>query len=105
MTKWINTYIGTKIHQFRIEANLSQETLGGVLNVSRTSIANYEAGNQAISIVDLFQVAIFLNKKISDFLPPIEEIKSRIKPPEQKVTENDTMPESIKKDITSFIKK
>ena len=50
-------YLGKKIRELRIENNLTQADLAEELNVSRTTIANYENGNRCPSMDLLLQLA------------------------------------------------
>lgn len=59
--------LADKIRELRIEKNLTQADLAKVLNVSRTTIANYENGNRSPSMDLLLQLADFF-QVTTDFL-------------------------------------
>lgn len=105
MHNWINTYIGKKIFEYRKESGISQEALGKDLDLSRTSIANYEAGTQSIAIADLFKIAIIFKKDISIFLPAMSDVKNLMKTPVQKILEDNKLPTEIKEELTLFLKR
>lgn len=105
MLTWINSYIGEKIAEYRKQKGHTQEDLGNALNLSRASIANFEAGTQAISIIDLYKIAIKLDEDIAAFLPKIDEVKTLIRAPEQKIKEDQLLTDEKKEKLTSIIKK
>lgn len=105
MFSWINSHIGKKISEYRKLDGCTQEDLGKALNLSRASIANFEAGTQAISIIDLYKVAIKLEKDVKVFLPKIDEVQNLIKEPEQKIQEDKSLTEEKRVKWTSIIKK
>ena len=105
MLIWININIGKKILAFRKEKDLTQEELGKALNLSRTSIANFEAGTQAVSIVDLYKIALETDKDIIDFLPDTKDVKTFVEmEPTEKIQEDNTLSPDAKFTLTSFIK-
>lgn len=77
---FIYVLIGKKIKEKRLDAVKSQAELAEAINVSRASLANYESGNTAIYISDLYLIAEQLGKDIYDFLPSIDEIRSATLP-------------------------
>ena len=105
MKKNIYNSIGRKIYQFRTAADLSQEAVATSLGISRASIANYEAGNQEVSIETLYKIAYILKKRIVDFLPSDQEIIDLMKQPTQKIAEDNLLPDEVKEELSSFFKK
>ena len=82
--------IGENIKKHREASNITsekitQQTLAEALEVSRVSIANYEAGNQAVYISDLYKIADYLQVDISEFLPQLNDVI--IASPEEKLAE------------------
>lgn len=75
------------------------------MDLSRASIANYEAGTQSVSIADLYKIAITLKRDISDFLPNISDVKNLMKPPVQKILEDNELLPERKEELASFLKK
>lgn len=64
-SKRINPYfcyknLGKKIKQFRLKLNLTQQDLGDLVGLTRTSIVNIEAGRQKILFHTLYDFAIAL---------------------------------------------
>jgi len=96
--------IGEKIKSFR-QGKMSQQQLADSLNLTRTSITNFEMGNQRIQIDTLWKIAEFLDITIQDLLPTKEEvgplqeellednekewIKSVMKVAQKEITKND----------------
>ena len=66
-------FLGNKIQEYRKLKNYSQEQLGKVIDLSRTSIVHIEKGNQKIPIYKLFILAFELNIEIGNFFPRIEK--------------------------------
>jgi len=97
--KLIYTLIGKRIKDKRNAAGKLQAKLAESIGVSRASLANYESGNTAIYISDLYLIADQLGKDINEFLPSVEEIKSASSP-EKRL---DKLENSKKKEILDFI--
>lgn len=96
--------VGKKIRALRENAKITQDTLAQILGVSRASVANYESGKQAIYLSDIFKIADYLNVRIQDILPSIEEIKAKSSP--VKALEKDkSLEKEDKKEIKDFINK
>ena len=74
--KTINVYVGGQIADFRIEQHKTQAHVANILGKSRASVANIEAGKQAVSIESLFILADWLDYEVSDFLPSREWYKT-----------------------------
>ena len=72
--------IGEKIKEHRTKKSLTQEDLAKELDASRASMVNYESGEQAIYISDLFQLADFFRVDIKDLLPTLKEVKEKSTP-------------------------
>ncbi|MEG0380434.1 MAG: helix-turn-helix transcriptional regulator [Kurthia sp.] len=62
-------FVGNKIKEIRKRNNLKQSDLAKKINVSNTSISEYERGNVNIDADTLFQIAAALNVKVDDFFP------------------------------------
>lgn len=76
----IYEYVGEKIKYFRernesYQEKITQERLANEIGVSRVSVANFENGKQAVYLSDLYKIADFLKKDLSEFLPSIDEVK------------------------------
>ncbi len=97
----IYVLIGKRIKDGREAAGLSQAKLADAIKVSRASLANYESGNTAIYISDLYLIAEHTGKDITDFLPSIDEIKAAALPERllEKLESNEQ-----KEEIMGFIK-
>lgn len=67
--------IGNRIIKFRKKSGYSQEQVGGALGLSRTSIANIEAGRQHFMVDTLLMFCAVFNCKTKDLLPEIPEIE------------------------------
>lgn len=81
--------IGRKIREKRIakESGLSQDKLAELLNMSRASIVNIEAGRQRPPVHILWKIAEFLNTKISEVMPTETEYAQYLvsKDPREKI--------------------
>jgi transcriptional regulator with XRE-family HTH domain len=64
--------IGEQIKEKRLAASLKQEDLAGKVGLTRSSIAQMEAGKQAPSIFLLYQLCDALNADIFKMLPKDE---------------------------------
>jgi transcriptional regulator with XRE-family HTH domain len=64
--------IGEQIKEKRLAASLKQEDLAGKVGLTRSSIAQIEAGKQAPSIFLLYQLCNALNADIFKVLPKDE---------------------------------
>ena len=67
LEKRIDKHIGAKLALRRRERNLSQEDLGGLLDVSQATIHHYEKGNDRISASRLLSIARALESNIAYF--------------------------------------
>lgn len=65
-------YIGNKIRSYRLKNNMKQVDLAKLLDVSNTSISEYERGNVKFDADTLFRLAEIFDVKVSDFFPPTE---------------------------------
>jgi transcriptional regulator with XRE-family HTH domain len=65
----ISFKIGQNIREIREKLNITQEKFAEVIGVSRASIVNMENGRQSISLVHLYNIAIFLRVEVSELLP------------------------------------
>ena len=65
-------HIGGKIRDRRNALGLSQETLAARVGLTRTSIANIEAGRQAPPVMRLAMLATVLRVQLADLIPPVE---------------------------------
>lgn len=70
---WVNRGAGQRIAQARKRAGLTQKGLADRVQMSRASIANMEAGKQAIQIQMIFEMADKLQIPPSDLIPVISE--------------------------------
>lgn len=64
--------IGEKIRSFR-HGKMSQQQLADKLNLTRTSITNFETGNQRVQIDTLWKISDFLDVTIQELLPTKED--------------------------------
>ena len=62
-------HVGSQIRQSRLAAKLRQEQLATRVGVSRASIANIEAGKQALSLHSLVAIARALDATVEGLLP------------------------------------
>ncbi|HEY0108449.1 MAG TPA: helix-turn-helix transcriptional regulator [Fibrella sp.] len=84
--------IGALIQKHRKEAGIRQEDAANYMGLSRTSMVNIEAGNQAISFSSLYRLCELLDCQPGDLMPPVvtnplpEELEKQLEllPPEKK---------------------
>lgn len=66
---WIYSEIGGLIRQRRKQLKLTQEKLAPLVDLSRTSLANIEAGRQKVLVHQLYAFASALGMEPADLLP------------------------------------
>lgn len=66
------TTIGDNIRRIRREAGLTQEALGRLLKVEKSSISEWESGSRLCHIVRLCQIARMLGCTVDDLLEGTE---------------------------------
>ena len=66
--------LGNRIRQARKEAGLSQVRLAQLLNTTQSAISLYEAGQRAVGIDMLLNVARILNRPLHYFLNAIDVV-------------------------------
>ncbi len=66
--------LGNRIRQARKDAGLSQVRLAQMLNTTQSAISLYEAGQRAVGIDMLLNVARILNRPLHYFLGAIDEV-------------------------------
>jgi transcriptional regulator with XRE-family HTH domain len=74
--------IGAVIKSRRKTLNMKQETLAGLLSISRGSLANVETGRQSILVHQLYKFAAALQLTPFDLLPPSSFDQLRTEPTE-----------------------
>lgn len=95
--------IGSKLKKVRIEKDLTQDFIAQIIGSSKASVANYEKGDQAIYISDLYKIAFNLGIEIKEFLPTIDEIKKM--DPDYKIPAAEDLNKNEKASLGAFIKK
>jgi len=66
---YIYSEIGKRIREAREKKGLTQQELGDLVDLTRTSITNIERGKQKIQIDGLYRFAYSLGVSAFDFLP------------------------------------
>ena len=64
--------LGERIRKARDEAGVTQDELGGLVGLSRTSITNIERGRQGVQAYLLTRIATVLGRSPGALLPPEE---------------------------------
>ena len=67
----LNQEVGSNIRREREAAKLSQGQLAAHLGMTRASVSNIEAGNHAIMLSHVYNIALFLDLPISRLLPEV----------------------------------
>tara|TARA_R110000822_G_scaffold227017_1_gene359669 strand:- start:53123 stop:53452 length:330 start_codon:yes stop_codon:yes gene_type:complete len=67
-------YIGHKIHEDRVKADINIRQLSDRLNkqghqISKSSVATIEKGNESLKVNDLLAISQFFGKNITDYFP------------------------------------
>ena len=65
----INQLVGENIAKARKSAKLTQEELSALVQISRVSICNIEAGKQAVNVSMLYRLCLALDVPMGNFLP------------------------------------
>lgn len=69
----MTNYLGETLCRLRMERGLTQQELATGLNISRSSIANWEAGNRRPSTATIFQIARLLNVDVALLLTAADD--------------------------------
>ncbi len=77
MSDELYPYLGAKVRDAREASRLTQSDLARRLRLSRSSIANIEAGRQAVYLHQAIALADALGLSLSDLTPPISGRKPR----------------------------
>ena len=62
--------LAERIRRARVAAGLTQDDLARVLGLSRSAVAQIEAGNRKVDSIELARIARFLGRAAGDFLAP-----------------------------------
>lgn len=65
-------HVGDELRRLRLQADLKQEQLAARVGISRASIANVEAGKQAVPLHLLVAIAHTLGTSLDALLPPVK---------------------------------
>lgn len=68
--------LGERIKQARVDAGLTQQQLGDIVNVNKSTIAGYESGNREPDALKIIKIAKALNVT-GDYLLGIDDEQSR----------------------------
>lgn len=98
------TSLGERIKMAREEKDLTQPQLGALVNVSKTTISQWER-NKAWPTKDNFnQLSEALNKPKSFFYPKDEDAKDELSPKERALIEGfRAMPEPVQDAVATII--
>ncbi|MEQ8436537.1 MAG: helix-turn-helix transcriptional regulator [Ilumatobacter fluminis] len=77
--------LGRSLRRFRTERGLTQEAVGDLVGLTRTSITNIESGNQPVSAWLLCQFARHLKCNLEELTPQVSEV----------VPANDSIPPDV----------
>lgn len=62
---------GQLVTQARTRINISQTELGKKCDIGRATIANIEAGKQAVSLDQAYRICLALDEQLVNLLPPL----------------------------------
>lgn len=94
--------LGSRIREYRVNANLKQETFANFLKLSRASIVNIEKGRQHPPIHLIWDIAKVLNIQVSDLFPQFE-VGERVSPQWKKIIAKGSTDKESKVKIFNFI--
>lgn len=66
----VRQYVAARILAARLDAELTQEGLGDLLNLSPATISLYENGKRTVDVGDLSELARATRQPLDYFLPP-----------------------------------
>lgn len=98
--------IGERIKELRTHSKLSQEELASKTGISRTSIANIEAGRHQAPLHLLYSVFDALNSDLYTNLPSQSELESRLNSEDiefMTIIDNAELDEASKDGVMNFI--
>jgi DNA-binding XRE family transcriptional regulator len=64
-----NQEVGRRIRERRVRAGLTQEDLGDAVDLARTSVTNFENGNQAVTLWLAYRLSMALDCEADDLIP------------------------------------
>jgi transcriptional regulator with XRE-family HTH domain len=73
--------LGQRVRAARIDLDLTQDALASRLNLTRTSVANLEAGRQRIPVHTLARASAVLQVPIADLIPRFDSPLTAVLPP------------------------
>lgn len=79
--------IGHRISELRKFNNDNQQQLAIKIGIGRSSISNFEAGRQPISLTLLYRIAQVYNTEVHVLLPHVSEVSSKTSLVIEKVNE------------------
>ena len=100
MDEIVYRLIGDRLKKIRTKRTLTQGDIAAIIDSSKASVVNYEKGNQAIYLSDLYKIALKLDIDIKQFLPTNTEVKEAL--PNQ-VIKKSNLPEKEKAALIKFI--
>lgn len=71
-------YVGAKIKDYRIRNGLTQDAIAELLNISRVSVLNMEAGRHRVSLDNIFILCGIFKCLVGDLLPPVKSVKIKV---------------------------
>ncbi|MBE7172348.1 MAG: helix-turn-helix transcriptional regulator [Williamsia sp.] len=94
--------IGDKIRLARKERGIDQESLAKCVNLTRTSIINIEKGRQCPSILQIWQMAQYLNVNFTELVPPLN-LNQQIDDWSERLKNHSLISDEDSKPLMSFI--
>lgn len=86
---------GVLLKRVRQGKEVTQQDLAAAVGLSRTSIANIEAGNQAVSLAVLYGLADALDEPVEQLLPAHQEVRDAIE-------EAEGLPAATRRDLMAL---
>lgn len=65
------------IRTAEFDTRLSQEELGEILGLTRSTVANIESGTQRTSLHNIYEICAQYNLELSDLLPSVADMRKR----------------------------
>lgn len=73
LVEWMYPRVGARIRALRESRKVTQEHLGELIGLTRTSVVNIERGRQKIMLHSLYAVAEVLGVAVAELLPSASE--------------------------------
>ncbi len=95
--------ISQKIAESRNLRNFTQKQLADKIGITRTALINIEKGRQHLNLFMLFEIAIYLDLEIEDFIPTQNEFELNYVKPKMELNLDIIKPNEFRKDVVKSL--